>query len=745
MKKIRVGSGFMKRPLLQALEASRPGDILFLDEGEYNLEWIRISGITLSGTGDPSRVRLTTQINVQGINRIENMTLAAPPFKNAINVSDTGARVDVRNCRIQGEPTGKYPAVYNASGQVILNGVGVASEAGDAKNMVIEEGGQLTALGTDLGAVVCSRARIAMENSRTRIIFARDRTTVESTGQLTFNSGDNQRALVVEGESTCRIPQMMLASGAGEIYCDDGYIELGEASLQNGKQLRALTKGNGTVRTGSGNVEIVDLDRPAEPEPAPGPKEVVWRQEDNRRFVEAVLPAVGPEDTIMLEEGEYYLDDLDGVLLSGVDIRGSGCAEHTVINGSIAVMEECTVSLSNFTLRPRVDNNGLYVGEGTAATITNVTVDPCEGTQVPAVYLAGTLWMSRSRVNTDPGTETLSCCVAGGVLDAEESFVGRLTAEEHGSVSLRSTSSETLHAFSSSTIRSSGGHRFVGTDYPWRRVMAVSGARVEIDEAVTDDGHSEVMSDAALTKIDRYTCPEEGKVIVFTTDGGTADIGGDAVVLAEEAMTTAVQPAHPEPATPGDNTPPGAASSDDEESGDQPDAAGTGAAGDQDGGDPLAALQAMTGLDKVKEQVQDFIREVRVNQARRNAGLKTQQTTLHSMFLGNPGTGKTTVARLLGKALYNAGAVEKDLFVEVSREDLVSPILGQTASQTKCVLDRARGAFCSSTRPTHCTRRTTTTRVRRLWAPCWPTSRTTGTRSWWSSPATPTACRSSSA
>ncbi len=64
---------------------------------------------------------------------------------------------------------------------------------------------------------------------------------------------------------------------------------------------------------------------------------------------------------------------------------------------------------------------------------------------------------------------------------------------------------------------------------------------------------------------------------------------------------------------------------------------------------------------------------------------------MHSLFLGNPGTGKTTVARLLGQALYDSGAIKEDVFLEVQRRDLVGEALGASANMTQNVLERARG------------------------------------------------------
>ena len=80
-----------------------------------------------------------------------------------------------------------------------------------------------------------------------------------------------------------------------------------------------------------------------------------------------------------------------------------------------------------------------------------------------------------------------------------------------------------------------------------------------------------------------------------------------------------------------------------------------------------------------------------LNKRREEQGLATQNITLHSCFLGNPGTGKTTVARLLGEILYHKGITKDKKFVEISRSDLVAGYRGQTAIQTKSILESALG------------------------------------------------------
>ena len=107
--------------------------------------------------------------------------------------------------------------------------------------------------------------------------------------------------------------------------------------------------------------------------------------------------------------------------------------------------------------------------------------------------------------------------------------------------------------------------------------------------------------------------------------------------------------------------------------------------------DAMVELNKLIGIKKVKEQVEQFVALAEVNKRRAEQGKTNSSFSLHSMFLGNPGTGKTTVARLVGKVLYQKGVISEDKLVEVSRTDLVAGYVGQTTEKTRKVLESALG------------------------------------------------------
>lgn len=107
----------------------------------------------------------------------------------------------------------------------------------------------------------------------------------------------------------------------------------------------------------------------------------------------------------------------------------------------------------------------------------------------------------------------------------------------------------------------------------------------------------------------------------------------------------------------------------------------------------LAELDELVGMEQIKKDVRSLINLIKVRKLRQENGLSVPDLSLHMVFTGNPGTGKTTVARLLSRLYRAIGVLEKGTLVEVDRSALVAGYVGQTAIKTREALEKAMGGI----------------------------------------------------
>jgi len=105
----------------------------------------------------------------------------------------------------------------------------------------------------------------------------------------------------------------------------------------------------------------------------------------------------------------------------------------------------------------------------------------------------------------------------------------------------------------------------------------------------------------------------------------------------------------------------------------------------------LEELHNLIGMDILKGEVKKFLADIQMRKKKEEYGIKQKNSTMHMVFEGPPGTGKTTVARIMGQILYGVGYLEGGELYEYDRGDLIGEYVGQTAPKIKKIFDEAKG------------------------------------------------------
>jgi len=105
----------------------------------------------------------------------------------------------------------------------------------------------------------------------------------------------------------------------------------------------------------------------------------------------------------------------------------------------------------------------------------------------------------------------------------------------------------------------------------------------------------------------------------------------------------------------------------------------------------LKEMDSLIGLESIKETIKEYIAFIKVQDLRKNYSLKTSPLVMHMIFKGNPGTGKTTMARIIARVFKEIGFLNEGDIIEAERADLVGEYIGHTAQKTRKLIQKALG------------------------------------------------------
>lgn len=418
----------------------------------------------------------------------------------------------------------------------------------------------------------------------------------------------------------------------------------------------------------------------------------IWKVgKGKRKRLEDTIRDSNNGDIIFLYPGEYHFRE--GYKIENLEIKGIGTnSGDVIIHGFFIVHNESSLTLSNVTVHPPHQRNAFNIRDGSTVNLDRVIVHSELSGEYP------TIWCQQSKLNIHASEVYFSEEVDSGVYltehseaTIERSILDALTTNQ-SSIQLHQTQIRVnLSLYESSILAGSGLIDFPARSQTVATINMSSGSRADFDLVNVDQNDITIYLDESALTIHETKISDRLFISVLDNEKSTVNIVGDAdriIILdndKQEQQLTSMSNVVQVPESYDDHV----------ENKKLNKSAQIVKTSDiqfvQKSG--LDELKELYGLNDLKEQIMKFINTVKFNQSRKEQGLKTTPMTLHSLFMGNPGTGKTTVARILGRVLYETSVINTNTFIEVTRKDLVSEYIGQTAQKTQEILEKSKGGI----------------------------------------------------
>lgn len=628
-----------------------------MPEGVHELAHTALIGIDLVGEGDPAKVVLRACIEARETTRISNLTLEAPNYSNALQVTTPSGRAELHTVTVRAEPSGKYPGVWASDGAVLMSQTSVVSEY-DARGVVIEKAAELHAWTSTLPCLRVEGGRASLHDVETQTIFAGSAARVDADGTLTVRLPDGKRSIVATAESVVTIEHLVSIASVHEALFEDSVLTLGAVTGEPSGAIEVIHSGFAKVTVPERGARTTERDADGNAVARPA-KELVWHAGEP---FDDLRPLLMTGDTVVLEGGDYAL----GTLPLETHFRGAG-AHATRVQATFSAAEGMNMTLSDLALQAPSGQNAFNIGQDVTITLTGVEIDAEETNAYPSVFLsAGVVTMTDCQVRGE-SVATGVCVTNGARLEVIRSYANDVHVESGARATLAGSGAGRLAALSGGEIVSDDAVVLKNAPDPMQAVCAETSGEIRLAALAVDDVDPiGVIATAGTIRVAEVVAGDDADVRIEADDESDVVFGGW-----EETRAQVQVPGRTDEGEPGAGIP-------------EP----LPTAGAED---PLAEIDRLTGLSSVKAQIRSFVRKAKFNQLLKQQGRPVNDAAMHSMFLGNPGTGKTTVAKLLGEALFQAGAIQKPDVLRVGRRDLVSDNLGGSAKLTGGVLERARG------------------------------------------------------
>lgn len=665
MSKIRVSNGRFGLNFVDALKKAQPGDVLVLHEGEYRVDSVYVTNLEIIGVGDPSKVILRGYFDIRGKCKFSNVTISPPHFHNAIHVKTADAHVELDGAIVHGEPTWKYPAIYNSGGTVVMRRSTVSFSKSSA-GIVLENNALLHATNSDTAGLRVLGARAVLINSNAFSIVCQMRGQIEAYGQLSVAPAAGERSLVIESESVCTVEWLRATPGPWEGLCDASVLRLGRVEVPEDQNYVVYKGGHGLVETDSPAVTIFDPDAAPVPEPAADIVDEDAPVDESTEMVDplaAIMTLTGlatVKDQIQAFTRMVQFNQLRAergfkstdVTMHSMFLGNPGTGKTTVARLlGTALFQAGATRHDVFVEVGRRDLVGQHLGA--SANLTMAVLESARG-GVLFVDEAYALYQAKNNEFAQEAIDTILAFMENNRDDIVIIFAG-YTDQMQDFLNMNPG------------LKSRVPNRFDFEDYSPAEIVDIGYQSLLRDDYTVDvDLYHRVVAD----KYGRSTDKSNGRwVRNFNQDlvkqmahrvvNDPAENFDDLAHITDEDIYAVV-------------------------------------GGDTDQKDAnveilLEQLESLAGLTSVKAWVRKLVNRVKVDQQRMQLDGGTSRPTYHMVFAGNPGTGKTTVAKIIAQLFYNLGILENATVKEVDRSSLVGRYIGHTEENTSKAIDAAMG------------------------------------------------------
>lgn len=418
---------------------------------------------------------------------------------------------------------------------------------------------------------------------------------------------------------------------------------------------------------------------------------MIWKvKKGNSKKLTDILKSSKQGDIILLSPGEYHV--LSGINIANITIKGIGNdPSEVVIHGFFSLRNQSVLTLANLTLYTPHNRNTINVKNGSTLTLEKVIIHGGTSGNYPSIWCENaTVKINASEIYLpeEKGASIYLSNNSEAVI--RNSMIYSIVAYQSYIQLHQAQVRVAVRLMENGILSGTGIVDFPGVSNYFGLYMA-NGSRANFDTVNIDENSVYFSLDQSILNIKKTRISEnllltvshdkQSKVEIFgDTNRIKINIDDEEIPSSKERSTSQTV----EPVSKKDKLKEEPVTSKEENSLYHIEK-------QQKSG--LEELQALFGLHDLKKQIMKFINTVKFNQSRKEQGFKTTSLTLHSLFMGNPGTGKTTVARILGRVLYENGVIGTNNFVEVTRKDLVGEYIGQTAQKTQEILEKSKGGI----------------------------------------------------